>query len=97
MDDMVEKIARALWPEFDELPIDASQPKLARPGSFGMTQEVALEKARAAIEAMREPTEAMRSAVEAEESRMGHIMYETITWHQAWPIAIDAALGSKGE
>lgn len=88
MDDMVEKVARA---------IETACASAAVSSDEYCSPAMAKAAARAAIEAMREPTEAMRSAVEAEESRMGHIMYETITWHQAWPIAIDAALGSKGE
>ncbi len=83
MSEMVERVARALWPEFDDLPTDASQPRLARAGQFGMTQEVALENARAAIEAMYEPT--MEMIVSGEKS----VSEGSAT---GWRAMIDAAI-----
>jgi hypothetical protein len=58
---MLEKAARAaaeaIGDDYDDLPIDASQPKLAR-NPFGMSQEVLCDIARAVLAAIREPDEA---------------------------------------
>jgi len=60
-DSMVERVARAICPEYDELPDIASysQRKRALPEQYWKDKSEVRDDARAAIEAMREPTAIM--------------------------------------
>ena len=86
MNEMVERVAEALWTArgnaHDNWPADGPLAKQAP-----WVQRIVREEARAAIEAVREPTDAMLDAAEYEESdltREGHAQI-----HRAM---IDAAL-----
>ena len=51
-----------------------------------------MNSARAAIEAMMEPTPEMIAAVDKVQENGSYVMYETVEWQDAWPVAITAAL-----
>ena len=77
--EMVERVARAI--------------KAKVPVGYGMTEDEALEYARAAIEAMREPTDAMRKAMrDADDQSVIHNYGGRLSPDDAYEIAIDAAL-----
>jgi hypothetical protein len=90
MNDMMERVARAIdperWAQIDHMPVaDRARPVL-----------IAAEKMRAsaAIEAMREPTEAMTKAAERVEVR-GADLHDFAAFDCApdvWKAMIDAAL-----
>lgn len=83
MNEIVERVARAIWDaEFDRFEV-ASQYK-------GDEWKSYIPHARAAIEAMREPTEAMKAA-----PHLGDLAQMETDTAYVWQAMIDAALETK--
>lgn len=96
--EMIERVARALSPNYDDADMCAYLAK-----SHGTTasavqltlREAAHAKARAAIEAMREPTEAMCLAPDSADICVDQFPINSAEAKSCWQAMIDAALKTE--